>query len=139
MPQPAARDFGHDPTSAAIEPLPAWAYVQQGRQWVCRRCTWVPGWGRARREGAAESRALGRSDPSRTWRRAGEAGAAFEEGPTDAARYPRCTPRYQDLALALAGRIEKRNLTRGDLENIITLLGEHDGLYGRRASGQVTC
>jgi transcriptional regulator with XRE-family HTH domain len=36
-------------------------------------------------------------------------------------------PKYQDLALALARRIEKRNISRGDLEKLINILGEHDG------------
>lgn len=35
-------------------------------------------------------------------------------------------PQYQDLALALARRIEKRNISRGDLEKLFTILGEHD-------------
>ena len=35
-------------------------------------------------------------------------------------------PRYQDLALALARRIEKQNISRGDLEKLFTILGEHD-------------
>lgn len=35
-------------------------------------------------------------------------------------------PRYQDLAIALARRIEKQNISRGDLEKLFTILGEHD-------------
>ena len=35
-------------------------------------------------------------------------------------------PRYQDLALALARRIEKQNISRDDLEKLFTILGEHD-------------
>lgn len=36
------------------------------------------------------------------------------------------TPQYQDLALALARRIEKRNISRIDLEKLFSILGEDD-------------
>lgn len=35
-------------------------------------------------------------------------------------------PRYQDLALALARRIEKQNISRVDLEKLFSILGEND-------------
>lgn len=35
-------------------------------------------------------------------------------------------PRYQDLALALARRIEKQNISRVDLEKLFSILGEDD-------------
>lgn len=35
-------------------------------------------------------------------------------------------PRYQDLAMALARRIEKQNISRGDLEKLYSILGEKD-------------
>lgn len=35
-------------------------------------------------------------------------------------------PKYQDLALALARRIEKRNISRDDLEKLFSILGETD-------------
>lgn len=35
-------------------------------------------------------------------------------------------PSYQDLALALARRIEKRNLSQGDLEKLFSILGDTD-------------
>ncbi len=35
-------------------------------------------------------------------------------------------PRYQDLALALARRIEKQNISKADLEKIFSILGEKD-------------
>lgn len=35
-------------------------------------------------------------------------------------------PQYQDLALALARRIEKQNLSRVDLEKLFSILGEDD-------------
>lgn len=37
-----------------------------------------------------------------------------------------CPPRYQDLGLALARRIEKRNLSSGDLEKLFSILGEDE-------------
>lgn len=37
------------------------------------------------------------------------------------------SPQYQDLALALARRIEKQNISRGDLEKLFSILGEKDG------------
>ncbi len=36
-------------------------------------------------------------------------------------------PRYQDLGLALARRIEKQNLSTADLEKLFSILGEKDG------------
>lgn len=35
-------------------------------------------------------------------------------------------PQYQDLALALARRIEKQNISRVDLEKLFLILGEED-------------
>jgi transcriptional regulator with XRE-family HTH domain len=35
-------------------------------------------------------------------------------------------PKYQDLALALARRIEKQNISRGDLEKLQSILGDAD-------------
>jgi transcriptional regulator with XRE-family HTH domain len=35
-------------------------------------------------------------------------------------------PKYQDLALALARRIEKQNISRGDLEKLFSILGESE-------------
>lgn len=35
-------------------------------------------------------------------------------------------PRYQDLGLALARRIEKQNISRDDLEKIYSILGDGD-------------
>lgn len=35
-------------------------------------------------------------------------------------------PRYQDLALALARRIEKQNISRVDLEKLFSILGENN-------------
>lgn len=35
-------------------------------------------------------------------------------------------PKYQDLALALARRIEKQNISKGDLEKLFSILGEDD-------------
>lgn len=35
-------------------------------------------------------------------------------------------PQYQDLALALARRIEKQNISKVDLEKLISILGEKD-------------
>jgi hypothetical protein len=36
-------------------------------------------------------------------------------------------PKYQDLALALARRIEKQNISRGEFEKLLNILGETDG------------
>ena len=35
-------------------------------------------------------------------------------------------PRYQDLALALARRVEKQNISKIDLDELISILGEKD-------------